>query len=74
MMKLSDSWEGTGSQAALDEASALIDRHEANASAADAPRAGFGIWKPRSSRPRMRRNRTAEDVQRDCEKLNKHES
>ena len=35
MMKLSDSWEGTGSQAALDEASAIIDKHEANATAAE---------------------------------------
>ena len=35
MMKLSDSWEGTGSQAALDEASAIIDKHEANARAVD---------------------------------------
>src|SRR6267154_2635688 len=35
MMKLSDSWEGKGSQAALDEASAIIDKHEANAAAAE---------------------------------------
>jgi predicted negative regulator of RcsB-dependent stress response len=35
MMKLSDSWEGKGSQAALDEASAIIDKNEANAAAAE---------------------------------------
>src|SRR5690349_9977927 len=35
MMKLSDSWDGSGSQAALDEASAIIDKHEANAKAAE---------------------------------------
>ena len=29
--KLSDSWEGGGSEAALEEATAIIDKHEANA-------------------------------------------
>lgn len=36
MWRLMDQWEGTGSQAAFDEASSIISEHEANATAVQA--------------------------------------
>ncbi len=70
MMKLSDSWEGTGSQAALDEASAIIDKHEANATAADDTAGRLRNMEASVVKTKNAVNQNAEDVQRDCEKLN----
>ena len=70
MMKLSDSWEGTGSQAALDEASAIIDKHEANATAADDTAGRLRNMEASVVKTKNAVNKNAEDVQRDCEKLN----
>ena len=74
MMKLSDSWEGTGSQAALDEASAIIDKHEANATAADDTAGRLRNMEASVVKTKNAVNQNAEDVQRDCEKLEQHES
>ena len=70
MMKLSDSWEGTGSQAALDEASAIIDKHEANATAAEDTAGRLRNMEASVVKTKNAVNKNAEDVQRDCEKLN----
>ncbi len=70
MMKLSDSWEGTGSQAALDEASAIIDKHEANAAAAEDTARRLRNMEASVVKTKKAVNTNAEDVQRDCEDLN----
>jgi ATP/maltotriose-dependent transcriptional regulator MalT len=70
MMNLSDSWEGSGSQAALDEASAIIDKHEANAKAADDAAGRLRNMEASVVKTKNAVNKNAEDVQRDCEKLN----
>ena len=70
MMRLSDSWEGSGSQAALDEASAIIDRHEGNAKAADNTTLELRNMEASVVKTKNAVNKNAEDVQRDCDKLN----
>ncbi|MDT5410993.1 MAG: hypothetical protein QOG14_3213 [Mycobacterium sp.] len=69
-MRLSDSWEGSGSQAALDEASAIIDKHEGNAKAADNTALELRNMEASVVKTKNAVNKNAEDVQRDCDKLN----
>jgi hypothetical protein len=70
MMRLSDSWEGSGSRAALDAASAIIDKHEANAKAADDSARQLRNMEASVVKTKNAVNNNAEDVQRDCESLN----
>ena len=69
-MQLADSWEGTGSQAALDEASAIISKHEANATAAGATADKLRKMEASVVKTKEAANRTAEDVQDYCERSN----
>src|SRR5262249_7058658 len=70
MMNLADGWDGSGSQAALDEASAIIDKHETNAQAADDVAGRLRNMVASVVKTKNAVNKNAEDVQRDCENLN----
>lgn len=70
MMRLADAWEGAGSQAALAEASEIINQHEQNANRADA--IGRKIRNMESSvvKTKIAVNSNAEATQLDCEATN----
>ena len=67
MMALSDAWEGSGSEAARDEASAIIDNHEANANLADAVARKLRTIESAVANAKKSANSNAEQTQRDCE-------
>jgi hypothetical protein len=69
-MQLSDAWEGAGAQAALNEASAIISKHEANALAADATALELRNMEASVAKTKRMVNITAGEVQRECERLN----
>ncbi len=67
MMALSDAWEGAGSEAARDEALAIIGKHEANATAADDIAKKLRAMETSVVKTKNAVNSTAEQVQHDCE-------
>lgn len=69
MMKLADAWDGAGSDAALSEASAIIDMHEANASLADATAKKIRNMESSVVRTKIAANGNADSTQSDCEQL-----
>ena len=60
----------SGSEAALEEATAIIDKHEANADAAKDAASRLRNMEASVVKTKIAVNRNAEDVQRDCDKLN----
>lgn len=68
-MKLSDFWEGTGAEAALDEASNIIREHEANEAAAKETSSNLRLMDFAIAFAKTAANQTAEQVQQDCEKI-----
>ncbi len=70
MLQLSEEWEGTGAQAALEEASAIISKHEANFEAAKATALKLRNMEASVAKTKNMVNNTAREVQLDCENLN----
>ncbi|MCB0949552.1 MAG: hypothetical protein KDB44_09795, partial [Mycobacterium sp.] len=69
MMALSDAWEGGGAEAARAEASALIDKHEGDATVADDIAKKLRSMEASVVRTKIHVNATAEQVQIDCEAI-----
>lgn len=68
-MNLSDWWEGTGAQAALDEARGIITDHEANESAAKATSGDLMVMFTAVKLAKSLANITARETQQACENI-----
>lgn len=69
MMSLSDAWDGAGSEAARDEASEIIDKHESNAVAAGEVARKLRSMEWSVVKTKIAANSNADQVQTDCEAL-----
>ncbi|MCH9731920.1 MAG: hypothetical protein K0U84_19970, partial [Actinomycetia bacterium] len=69
MMAMSDAWDGVGSEAARNEASAIIDQHEANATASDDVANKLRAIESAVVKTKIAANTTAEQAQADCEAI-----
>ncbi|MEW2479404.1 hypothetical protein AB0876_07395, partial [Mycobacterium sp. NPDC049093] len=68
-MKLSDHWEGTGAQAAYDEASGIIDDHELSQAAAERVKGKLQLIEKKIADTKDLVNSTAQRVQKTCEDI-----
>lgn len=71
MMALSDAWDGAGSKAACEEASAVIDAHESHAEAADDVARRLRSMEEAVVRTKVAVNVNAEETQQACEAIEK---
>lgn len=74
MMAMSDAWDGAGSEAACAEASAIIDKHEADAVVSDEIARKFRAMESSVIKTKIAVNSIAEQVQKDCEVIASDES
>ncbi|ABM12580.1 PPE family protein [Mycolicibacterium vanbaalenii PYR-1] len=70
MMALADAWDGAGSEAARDEASAIIDEHEANALLASVIAQKLRAIEAAVVNAKNAANANAQLVQADCDTTN----